>query len=107
MKQLVTVVLAAVAILALAIFVSPVATRADDDSTVGSSPDATITLSNFQAASVVIGQPDFSSRFPNQDMDTPAADTDVGGFGGVGVGPTGAIYISDYENRRVLGFDAI
>jgi len=107
MKPLVPVVVAAAAILTFAIFVSPVATRAGDDSTVGSSPDATITLSNFQAASVVIGQPDFSSRFPNQDMDTPAADTDTGGFGGVGVGPTGAIYISDYENRRLLGFDAI
>ena len=107
MRTPVPVVVAAAAMIAVAVFVSPVATRAGDDSAIGSSPDATIDLSDFQAASVVIGQPNFSSRFPNQDMDTPAADTDVGGLGGVGVGPTGAIYISDYENRRVLGFDAI
>ena len=54
MKSLVPVVVAAAAILALAVFVSPDASRAGDDSAVGSSPDATITLSNFQAASVVI-----------------------------------------------------
>ncbi len=107
MKPLVPVVVAAAAILALSSFVSPVATRAGDDSTVGSSPDATIMLSNFQPASIVIGQPNFTARFPNQDMGAPAADTDAGGLGGVGVGPTGTIYISDYENRRVLGFDAI
>jgi hypothetical protein len=107
MKPLVPVVVAAAAMVALAVFVSPVASRAGDDSAVGSSPDATIMLSKFQPASIVIGQPNFTSGFPNQAMDTPAADTDAGGLGGVGVGPTGAIYISDYENRRVLGFDAI
>src|SRR5271170_2760232 len=107
MKPLVPVVVAAAAMVALAVFVSPVASRSGDDSAVGSSPDATIMLSNFQPASIVIGQPNFTSGFPNQAMDTPAADTDAGGLGGVGVVPTGAIYISDYENRRVLGFDAI
>ena len=52
--------------LAFAIFISPAETRAGDDSEVGSVPSATITLSNFQAASVVIGQADFSGSMVNQ-----------------------------------------
>jgi hypothetical protein len=107
MDPLLPGVLAAAAMVALAVCASPIATRAGDDSTVGSSPDATIALSNFQAASIVIGQPDFTSGSVNQGLGSPAADTDTGGFGGVGVGPTGAIYLSDYENRRLLGFDSI
>src|SRR5271154_6704495 len=89
MKPLVPVVVAAAAMVALAVFVSPVASRAGDDSAVGSSPDATITLSNFQAASVVIGQPNFTSGFPNQAMDTPAADTDAGVWAGSVLGQPG------------------
>ncbi len=105
MRTLVPSAVAAAAILALAIFVSPVA-RAGDDSSVGSSPDATITLSNFQPASIVIGQPDFTSGFVNQEMGTPAADTDAGGLGGVGVGPTGVIYLSDASSIAWTRFRA-
>ena len=95
------------AMLAVAIFVSPATTRAGDDAKVGSSPAATITLSNFQPASVVIGQVNFSGGMVNQGMNNPAADTLANGFGGIGVSPSGAIYLSDYSNQRVLGFLAL
>ena len=93
--------------LAFAIFISPAETRAGDDSEVGSVPSATITLSNFQAASVVIGQADFSGSMVNQGTGNPAADTISNGFGPAAVGPTGVLYLSDESNQRVLGFNAI
>ncbi|MGC1400008.1 hypothetical protein [Candidatus Binatus sp.] len=88
-RNLSTVV--ATATLAFTIFISSPATRADDDSEVGSSPDAAITLSNFQAAAVVIGQPDFSSSMVNQGIaeGSAAADTICNGYGAAAVGPTG------------------
>lgn len=96
------------AIFTLAIFMSSPRTHAgDDDSAVTSSADATITLSNFQAASVVIGQADFSGSMPNQGMDNAAADTISNGFGPAAVGPTGVLYLSDESNQRVLGFNGI
>jgi len=107
MKTRIVGVIAASAMLAIAIFTSPALTQAGDDSKVVSTPNATITLTTFQAASVVIGQADFSGGFPNQGMGNPAADTVDGGLGSVGVGPTGAIYLSDYSNQRVLGFLAV
>ncbi len=98
--------ISAAAILTVAIFTTPVFTHAGDDSEVTSSPDATITLSDFQAASVVIGQSDFSGSMVNQGG-SPSADTISGGFGAAAVGPTGVLYLSDESNQRVLGFDAI
>ena len=100
-------IVAATVMLTFAIFMSPAGTQAGDDSEVASSPDAAITLTNFQAAAVVIGQVDFSSGLPNQGLSTPAADTISGGFGAAAVGPTGALYLSDYSNQRVLGFNAV
>ena len=95
------------AMLACAIFISPAETRAGDDSEVGSVPSATITLSNFQAAAVVIGQADFSGSMVNQGTGNPAADTISSGFGPAAVGPTGVLYLSDENNQRVLGFNQI
>ena len=97
-------IVAATAMLVLAVFTAAM-THAGDGSDVGSTP-ATITLSNFQAASVVIGQPDFSSSTVNQGG-SPAADTISSGFGAAAVGPTGALYLSDESNQRVLGFTGI
>jgi len=99
----------ATAMLAFAIFISSNETRAGDDSEAGSSPSATIALSNFQAASVVIGQPDFSSSMVNQGLaeGSAAADTICNGYGAAAVGPTGVLYLSDECNARVLGFNEI
>jgi len=95
------------AMLAFAIFISSAETRAGDDSEVESSPNATITLSNFQAAAAVIGQADFSGSMVNQGTGDPAADTISNGFGPAAVGPTGVLYLSDESNQRVLGFIGI
>jgi hypothetical protein len=100
----------AIAMLAFAIFLSPVSTYAgDDDTDIASSPAATISLSNFQAAAVVIGQPDFTSSMANQGIaeGSAAADTICKGYGAAAVGPTGVLYLSDECNERVLGFNAI
>src|SRR5258708_5029003 len=97
---------AAAAILTFVVVASPTHTRAGEDSEVASSPNATITLSNFQAASVVIGQANFSGDMVNQGG-TPAADTISNGFGAAAVGPTGVLYLSDESNQRVLGFNGI
>ena len=104
-RKLSTVI--ATAMLAFAVFISSAETRAGDDSEVGSVPSATITLSNFQAAAVVIGQADFSGSMVNQGSDNPAADTICNGYGAAAVGPTGVLYLSDECNQRVLGFNAI
>jgi hypothetical protein len=98
---------AATAMLALAILTLPTFTRASGDPEAGSSANATIALTNFQAASVVIGQSDFSGNMVNQGMAGPAADTISSGFGAAAVGPTGVLYLSDESNQRVLGFNAI
>jgi hypothetical protein len=98
---------AATAILISALIISPTHTYAGDDSEVASSPNATITLSNFQAASVVIGQVNFSGGSFNQGLPNPAADTASTGFGSMGVGPTGILYLGDYSNQRVLGFNSV
>jgi hypothetical protein len=97
----------AMAMLAFAIFMSPAHTYAGDASEIPSPISAKIKLTNFQAASIVIGQVNFSGGMVNQGMSNPAADTVSGGFGPVAVGPTGALYLSDYSNQRVLGFLAV
>ena len=100
-------IVALVTMLTLGIFLSSARSRAGDDSAIASTPNATITLSNFQAASVVIGQVDFSGDLFNQGLSSPAADTASVGFGSIGVGPTGILYLGDYSNQRVLGFNSI
>ncbi len=98
---------AVMAILIFAILISPAHAHAGDDSKIPSPTNAKIKLTNFQAASVVIGQVNFSGGSPNQGMGNPTADTISGGFGPAAIGPTGALYLSDYSNQRVLGFLAI
>ncbi|WP_423960417.1 hypothetical protein [Candidatus Binatus sp.] len=93
--------------LVITMFIAPMTHAGDDDSAVTSSPDATISLSNFQAAAVVIGQADFSGSMPNQGTGNAAADTISSGFGPAAVGPTGVLYLSDESNQRVLGFNGI
>lgn len=100
-------IVAVAAILTFAVMMSPTDTHAGDDSEVATSPNATITLSNFQAASAVIGQVNFSGDLFNQGMASPAADTVSTGFGSIGIGPTGILYLGDYSNQRVLGFNSV
>src|SRR5260370_483787 len=92
-------IVAAAAILTFAVITSSTDTHAADNSDAASSPNATITLSNFQAAVVVIGQANFSGDLFNQGMSNPAADTVSTGFGSIGVGPTGILYLADYSNQ--------
>lgn len=62
-------------------------------------------FNNFQAASVVIGQPDFTSNTPNQGG-TTAANTVASPYGNPTVN-NGTLYLPDYGNNRVLGFNSI
>lgn len=61
-----------------------------------------VNLSNFQAASTVIGQPTFTTRTPL----APAANT-VGTDYGNPVVLNGRLYLPDYNNHRVLVFNSI
>jgi len=61
-----------------------------------------LTLTDFQAASVVIGQPDFTSG----DGSSTAADTFDGLYGNPVV-YNDILYLPDYGNARVLGFNTI
>jgi hypothetical protein len=99
--------LVAMAMLTFAIFISSARAYAGGDAGIPSPTEATIKLTNFQAASVVIGQVNFSGGMVNQGMSNPTAATVSGGFGPVAIGPTGALYLSDYSNQRVLGFLAV
>jgi len=65
----------------------------------------TISLSNFQAADVVVGQADFSGRVRNQGGSADA-NTFNGPSGSAGY-HNGVLYLSDYLNDRVLGFNSI
>jgi hypothetical protein len=62
-------------------------------------------LTSFQAASVVIGQKDFTSGFPDQ-ADTPDANT-LNGPWGDPVLAGGRLYVSDRGSHRILGFNAV
>jgi len=63
-----------------------------------------LALTNGQAASVVIGQPDFDSTSINQGG-MPAANTLNGPYGVKVV--NNRLYVADKENNRVLGFNSI
>ena len=72
------------------------------------SPSSTaqgLTLTNFQAASVVIGQPDFTSGDSNQGGSADADTFD--GLYGNPVVYNDILYLPDYGNARVLGFNTI
>ena len=66
---------------------------------------ATVTLSNFQNASVVIGQPDFVSMAINQGG-AAGANTLYHPYGNP-LFHNGILYIADYLNARVLGFNGV
>jgi hypothetical protein len=79
----------------------------------GSSADASgvftirFILEDFQAASVVIGQPDFTSAAANQGGAVSAS-----GFGEVWGDAgydraSGTLFLADYDNHRVLGFAGV
>jgi len=60
-------------------------------------------LSNFQAAAVVVGQPDFTHGDANQGG-SAAANTINSPFGDPAIG---SLFLSDYGNNRVLGFNSV
>ncbi|WOA31745.1 hypothetical protein [Alloalcanivorax xenomutans] len=63
-------------------------------------------LSNFQPAAVVIGQADFAGIRPNQNGE-PDANTLRGLYGNPAVSASGTLFISDYDNNRVLAYNGI
>lgn len=72
----------------------------------GSNAPAPIpTVSNFQAASLVIGQPDFVSNAPNRGG-SPASNTLWQPIGNPLLAGN-ALYIPDYANNRILGYTTI
>jgi len=73
----------------------------------GSETPAYVSLTNGQAASVVIGQADFSGTSNNQGGGlTPATNTLSNPWGNAAT-LDGKLYLSDGNNNRVLRFDAI
>jgi hypothetical protein len=64
-----------------------------------------VTLTTFQSASVVIGQPDFTSNLANQGG-SAGANTIYAPYGNALV-YNGVLYLPDYGNNRVLGFNSI
>lgn len=91
---------------ATALIIVSVAVRANAGGGASSS-NAKGHFTNFQAASVVIGQPNSTGNQANQGMDNPTANTIANCFGSIGVGAKNTLYLSDYENQRVLGFFGI
>ncbi len=83
----------------------------DGDGGVGTSPAITLSypfleLADFQAASVVVGQPDFFSSDSNQGGAT-AANTVANELGSPFVTDSGVLFVPDSDNNRVLGFNQI
>ncbi len=73
----------------------------------GPSAPTLINLSNFQAASVVIGQPTFTAGMQNQGNGlAPGANTLSILYGNPLV-HNGVLYLPDYGNNRVLGFNTV
>lgn len=60
----------------------------------------------FQAAGVVLGQPDFASNQHNQGGSI-GPNTQAGPFGNPGVTETGRLFVAEVNNFRVIGYDAI
>lgn len=65
-----------------------------------------LALSIFQAASVVIGQPDFISDISNQGG-AAGANTLATPFGSPLVAPNGKLFVGDTNNNRVLAFSQV
>ena len=63
-------------------------------------------FTNFQAATVVLGQPDFVSRKSNQGISTGTAANALAYPGGDSVVANGILFVPDRSNNRVLGFNS-
>jgi uncharacterized protein (DUF736 family) len=102
-------VLGAVVSCAMVLAASP--SRAQDvsdyDDAAASTAGTKINLSNFQAASVVIGQADFAGHLANQGGSSPAANTIAEPYGNAALSKKGVFYVPDESNSRVLGFMGI
>ncbi len=61
-------------------------------------------LSNSEAASLVIGQPDFTSKHCNRGNHVPAADT-LCGPKGMALDSSGNLWVAEDDNSRVLEYD--
>ncbi len=68
----------------------------------GPTGPAFLTFTDFQLASVVIGQPDFTSGNPNQGGG-PMGNTIASASGGA----SGSFYVADAVNHRILGFNTV
>ncbi|MCU5781680.1 hypothetical protein MA04_00980 [Alcanivorax balearicus MACL04] len=71
----------------------------------GDTPPPTA-LETFQKADVVIGQPDFIGTEPNQNGAVGASGFD-GLRGNPAISANGRLFISDDQNHRVLGYEAL
>lgn len=65
-----------------------------------------LTFETFQAASVVVGQPDFESNEPNQGLSEPGPNTLSSAYG-VATVANGRLWVPDYGWGRMLGFDGV
>ena len=74
--------------------------------TVSASYLVKLVFSNFAAATVEIGQADFSGSSPNQGG-SPDANTLYYPYANPLVNTDGTLFIGDYQNNRVLGFNAL
>ena len=61
-------------------------------------------LSNGEAASLVIGQPDFTSKHCNRGLHVPAADT-LCGPKGMALDSSGNLWVAEDDNSRVLEYN--
>jgi hypothetical protein len=68
--------------------------------------DTILDLATFQEAAVVIGQPDFAGNLLNRGG-SAAADTLASPLGNPFVTGDGVLFVPDFSNNRVLGFDAV
>jgi hypothetical protein len=62
---------------------------------------------NFQPAAAVIGQSDFASKLGNQGAAVPGANTLNFAYGSPAVTEGGKLFIADYSNNRVLGYNSV
>ena len=61
-------------------------------------------FSNFQPASMVLGQTDLTSRVDGSVAPTASS---LSRPTGLALSPAGTLYVTDYENNRVLGFSGV
>ena len=62
---------------------------------------------NFQAATVALGQPTLESSLYNEGRDAGASRTSLASPAGLALTPQGGLLVADAENNRVLLFDSV